>query len=95
MSRSENLEVAIAWYRLEQWALLRAVSADGQSLEETYETWAAFASEQVRDLEAKGLRVHKIDVELGALMRWYESERRAVDGDARAEYARRGLGREL
>jgi hypothetical protein len=85
----------MAWYRQDQWALLRALSADGQSLEETYEAWVAFASKQVRDLEAKGFRVHKIEVEVGALTRWCESEGRPVDGEARAEYARRGLGRKV
>jgi hypothetical protein len=95
MNRPQNLEVAIAWYRRDQWELLRAMSADGQSLEQTYDEWIAFASKQVRDLEAKGFRVHKIELELNALTRWCESQGRAMDGDARAEYARRGLGREL
>ena len=95
MKRSENLKVAIAWYRPEQWTLLRAVSSDGDRLEATFDEWQAFATQQVRDLEARGIRVHKIEVEMGALIRWCESEGRIVDGDARAEYARRGLGRQL
>ena len=95
MDSPQHSEVAMAWYRRDQWALLRAMSADGQSLEETYEAWFAFASKQVRDLEAKGFVVHKIEVEMSALARWCESEGRPVDGDARAEYARRSLGREL
>jgi hypothetical protein len=88
-------EVAMAWYRRDQWALLRAVSADGPSLEPTYDEWIIFANKQVRELEAKGFRVHKIEVELAALSKWCEKEGRAVDGDARAEYARRGLGSEV
>ena len=95
MNSPQHSEVAMAWYRRDQWALLRAVATDGQSLEETYEAWFAFASKQVRDLEAKGFVVHKIEVEMDALARWCESEGRPVDGDARAEYARRGLGHEL
>ena len=95
MNRSQNSEVAMAWYRRDQWELLRDISADGQSLEQTYDEWVAFASNQVRDLETKGFRVHKIEVEVNALTRWCESQGRPVDGDARAEYARRGLGREL
>jgi hypothetical protein len=95
MISPENLEVALAWYRREQWALLRAESADADKLEKTYDEWLAFASEELRKLEARGIRVSKIDVEVGALTRWCESEGRAVDGEARAEYARRGLGREV
>ena len=74
MNSPQHSEVAMAWYRRDQWALLRAVSADGQSLEETYEAWLAFATKQVRDLEARGFLVHKIEVEIGALTRWCESE---------------------
>jgi hypothetical protein len=95
MNSPENLEVALAWYRREQWALLRAESTDADKLEKTYDEWLAFASEELRKLEARGLRVYKIDVEMGALKRWCESEGRAVDGEARAEYARQGLGREV
>jgi YD repeat-containing protein len=80
MNRPQNSRVAIAWYRRDQWELLRAVSTDGQSLEQTYDEWAAFASKQVRDLESKGFEVHKIEVELNALRRWCEGEGRAVDG---------------
>ena len=95
MNSPENLEVEMAWYRREQWALLLALSAAADKLEETYDAWLAFASDELRKLEAKGLRVHKIDVEVGALTRWCESEGRPVDGEARAEYARRGLGPEV
>ena len=85
----------MAWYRQEQWALLRAVSADGEKFEATYDEWLNFARQQIRDLEARGIRVQKIEVEVGALTRWCESEGRVVNGDARAEYARRGLGKHL
>ena len=95
MNSPENLVVALAWYRREQWALLRTVSADADKLEKTYDEWLAFASEELRKLEARGIRVCKIDVEVGALTRWCESEGRLVDGEARAEYARRGLDREV
>jgi hypothetical protein len=95
MNSPENMTVAMAWYRREQWPLLRAVSTDADKLEQTYDEWLAFASSELRKLEAKGLRVARIDVEVGALTRWCEREHRAVDGEARAEYAGRGLGAEL
>jgi hypothetical protein len=36
----------MAWYRPDQWTLLRAVFADGERLEGTCEEWLAFASEK-------------------------------------------------
>jgi hypothetical protein len=92
MSNSQNPAVAIAWYRREQWPLLSGVSADGDKLEATYDEWHTFATQQVRDLEARHIRVQKIEVDVGALARWCEREGRVVDGDARAEYARQGTG---
>ena len=92
---AENLAVAMAWFRREQWDLLRAVSVDADNLERSYDQWHSFALGQFRDFEAKGIRVRRIDVEVGALMRWCESEGRVIDGSARAEYAARGLGQQL
>lgn len=91
----ERMSVAIAWFRREQWELLRAVSEDADELEPSYDLWLSFASKQVRELEAKGIRVQKVEVEVAALKTWCESEMRPVDGGARAEYARLGLGRLL
>jgi len=85
----------MAWYRPDQWTLLRAVSTDREELEETYEEWLGAASRQVRELQARGLQVRKIDVEVAALVRWCNSQGRAVDGEARAEYAGHGLGQAL
>jgi len=95
MSTPVNITVAIAWYRREQWGMLRAVSADAAKLEESYDDWLEFASRHVKELEARGIGVHKIDVEVGALTRWCKRQRRPVDGEARAEYAQRGLGPRL
>ncbi len=85
----------MAWYRPDQWTLLRALSADRDELEDTYEEWLAAASKQLRELQARGLRVRKIDVEVAALVRWCNQQGRAVDGAARAEYAGQGLGEAL
>ena len=51
MNSPENIEVALAWYRREQWGLLLAESADADELEKTYDEWLAFASEELRKLE--------------------------------------------
>jgi hypothetical protein len=95
MGKAEKIVVGVAWYRREQWPMLRAMSADADKLEESYDEWVAFASRQIHDLESRGIGVRKIDVEVGALTRWCEAEGRIMDAEARAEYARRGLGQQL
>jgi hypothetical protein len=92
MGKAEEIVIGVAWYRREQWPMLRAMSADADQLEETYDEWVASASRQIRDLESRGIQVRKIDVDVGALTRWCQAQGRIVDAAARAEYARRGLG---
>jgi hypothetical protein len=91
MSDTEEIVVGVAWYRREQWPMLRAMSADADDLEETYDEWVAATSRQIRDLESRGIRVRKIDVDVGTLTRWCQAERRVLNAEARAEYARRAL----
>jgi len=48
-----------AWYRPEQWELLRAVSADRDKLEETHEEWAANAEKALQGMREAGIRAEK------------------------------------
>ncbi len=48
MSRADEIVVGMAWYRREQWPMLRAVSADADKLEESYDEWVEYASRQFR-----------------------------------------------
>ena len=95
MNPPQNVEIAIAWLRRDQYELLRALSADGESLEQTYDEWEMEVLKRKHDFESNGFVVHRIEVELNALVSWCKSEGRALDGKARAEYAARRLGREL
>src|SRR2546425_12121161 len=83
----ESAIIALAWYRPDQWALLRAMSADAEVLEDVYDSWLAFASQQQRDLEGRGFTVRRVDVDVAELVRWCEQAGKSVDASARAEFA--------
>ena len=89
--RSPKSIITLAWYRSEQWALLRAVSTDANVLEDTYEAWRVFASKQQQDLERRGLLVQRVDIDVTDLVRWCEQSGNPVDGSARAQYAQERL----
>jgi hypothetical protein len=78
--------IGLAWYRCEQWPLLRGLSLDGATFEPSHEAWLKNASSRLYDLEEQGHRVHKVDVDLTELLRWCEARGRQLDGQARADY---------
>lgn len=80
--------IGVAWYRREQWELLRAMAADADSLEKTHEEWLAVAEKTLRKLRARGLELHKVDVDVTELAAWCQAQGRPLDGGARAEFAR-------
>lgn len=80
--------IGVAWYRREQWELLRAMAADADNLEKTYEEWLAVAEKTLRKLREQGLELHKVDVDVTELAAWCQAQGRPLDGGARAEFAR-------
>jgi hypothetical protein len=84
---SPSTAIGVAWYRPEQWETLRNVSVDRDKLEETYSEWLVEAERVIKQLQQRGLRVIKVDVEISELMLWCESQRIPLDGEARSNYA--------
>lgn len=78
--------IGVAWYRREQWNRLLEVSADREDLENTYDEWLAFSEASLERLKREGLVIHKVDVDIDALVRWCGSQNRPVNMESRAEY---------
>lgn len=76
----------IAWYKREQWALLKSVSADADELEDTYDEWLEYAKRHQKDIWDTGINIFKVDVDVEELIRWCQDQGRPVDGAARAEF---------
>ncbi len=82
-----NRNLALAWYRQDQWQLLLDYSTDSDKLERTYQEWLEHAEEQVNELRNDGHNVVKIDVDIEELKKWCEGSDKPVDGYTRSEYA--------
>jgi hypothetical protein len=78
--------MGVGWYRRDQWALLREVAADRDKLGNSYEEWLAGAQQTLLRMSAEGVRARRVDVDVGALIRWCQAEARSVDAAARAEF---------
>lgn len=89
---AESDILGLAWYRPDQWAMLRALAPDGERLQPSHSEWLKEASTQLYEFEQRGLLVRKVDVDLPALLRWCEAQGLSPDSNARAAYVRACLG---
>ena len=79
--------VGVAWYRPEEWEILRNAAVDKNTLENTHAEWLADAERVVKQLRQKGLHIVKVDIEIADLILWCESQNIPLDGNARSKYA--------
>jgi hypothetical protein len=86
MRQSKPVLIGAAWYRPEQWGLLRSLAVDAEKLEETYEEWLAIATKTVADMQSNGIAVRKVDVNVRELATWCQARGRALDAGARATF---------
>jgi uncharacterized membrane protein len=78
--------MGVAWYRPEQWKLLRKVSADVEDLEETHSEWMAEANKTLTILKEEDVCFVKVDVDVEELVKWCSEKGVKIDGAARSEF---------
>lgn len=83
----ENMKYAYAWYKPEQWQLLRAVSTDKDRLEATHAEWESQARESFLQYRRDGMDITKVVVDVTELIDWCKKQDKPVDGAARSTFA--------
>ena len=78
--------IGIAWYKPEQWELLRAESVDSENLEDTYEEWLEFIEQQMQEARKAGIIISKVEVDVEEIIAWCRIRQRPMDTDARSEF---------
>jgi len=86
-----NMIVGIAWYRQEQYGLLRALAADADSMANTYEEWLAGVTKTMDDLRERGITARRVDVDVRELAAWCQQRGKPLDGGSRSAYAAENL----
>ena len=76
----------VAWYSSTQWQQLREVAADPERLENTYQEWLAVADQVWKKIEASGVALVKVPVDVSELTKWCRERDIPIDGKARAQY---------
>jgi hypothetical protein len=87
MSASPEVVLGIAWFRPDQWELLRTLSVDPDVLEPTHTEWEQLARRTVKDLASQGILARKVDVDVERLQAWCNAQDRPLNASARAAYA--------
>jgi hypothetical protein len=87
MAQTPKVVAGIAWFRANQWPLLRSLATDAEDLEETYEEWIKIAEKTMEDLARHGVLTQKVDVDVNDLQAWCSAQNRPLDSSARAAYA--------
>jgi len=79
-------ETGLAWYRREQWGLLRQVSEDADQLEEQYDEWLALATRTLANLQATGLRIVKVEVDVNELQAYCAARGLPINSKSRSSF---------
>src|SRR5439155_4621072 len=87
MLRKPEIVAGIAWFRADQWQLLRSLSTDADELEKRYEEWVAIAEKTVQDLASQGVFVRKVEVDVNELQAWCWAQKPPLGPSARAQCA--------
>ena len=90
-----SVVLGVAWYRKEQWSRLLEISRDRDQLEDTYEAWEANAKASLPKLRKRDVIPRRVDIDVEELLRWCRSERRPVDGSARAVFTAEKLREQI
>ncbi len=85
--KQNGINLGVAWYRKDEWQLLRSTAADREMIEETYEEWLECAEKGLKKLKKQGLRPVKIDFNVDEFNDWCKTEDRIPDSDSRSFYA--------
>ncbi len=82
-----NMTLCLAWYRRDQWFLLKQKVADPENIEDTFDEWERKAEKAYQEIKSQGENVVKVDVDIYELEEWCRLNNVPMDGDARSNFA--------
>jgi len=86
MKNKKGIKLGVAWYREDQWELLKSTASDRENIEDTYHEWLQHAEEGIKKFKNQGLRPARVDLNVKEFNDWCEREGRIPDAGSRSEY---------
>ncbi len=87
MKKQNDIKLGIAWYRKDQWQLLRSTACDAENIEDTYQEWLRSAEKAIKRFKKQGLKPVKVDLDVKEFNDWCEREGKIPNAGSRSEYA--------
>jgi hypothetical protein len=87
MNKLQTRICSIPYYRREQYDLLREASIDKETFSISYEEMMAITESTHRDMENKGFKVVRVDVDIKELLEWATSLSASLNPESRTKFA--------
>ena len=84
-SNSEKV-IGIAWYKKEQWFILRQVIENPNDIENTYEEWLNNAINLRKTLIDSGLTVEEVEIDIQDVKSWCKKDNKTINSNNITEY---------
>jgi len=75
-----------AWFDREQWSRMAEIAEDRAAMDDSFEDWESSALSALRDLEAKGVTVEKVPIDVPAFAAWCREKGLPLTSGSRAKY---------
>jgi hypothetical protein len=86
MKNNSDKVIGIAWYKKEQWFILRQVIENPNDIENTYEEWLNNAINFKKTLIDSGLTVEEVDIDIQDVISWCKKGNKAINSNSISEY---------
>jgi hypothetical protein len=86
MKKRKDIRFGIAWYRENQWELLRSTAFDSENIEDTYQDWLESAEDSMEKLKRQGFEPVKVYLDVEDFNEWCGRKGRIRDAVSRSEY---------
>jgi len=86
MKSNSNKVIGIAWYKKEQWFILRQVIENPNDIENTYEEWLNNAINLKKTLIDSGLTVEEVEIDIQDVISWCKKDNKTINSKNITEY---------
>jgi len=86
MKSNSDKVIGIAWYKKEQWFILRQEVENPNDIENTYEEWLNNAINLKKTLMDSGLTVEEVDIDIQDVISWCKKGNKTINSNSISEY---------
>jgi len=86
MKSNNDKVIGIAWYKKEQWFILRQVAENPNDIEDAYEEWLNNAIKLKKALIDSGLAVEEVDIDIQDVIIWCKKGNKTINSNSISEY---------